>query len=163
MARYKDTIIKRLLGAVAPWINLRMVFKPVSKLSCLSKLKCPIPLLSRSGVVYRVNCVNCSEFYVGMTSRRLKQRMSEHRDCTYSALHKHMLECGHEMTLSSPRIEASDPNTERLLVKEALIIKESGAYKSLNGNTGSTDMKLYCSIRLSEVFQNIDHWFWYCL
>ena len=69
--------------------------------------------------------------------------MDEHRDCTYSAIHKHMVDSGHEMELLSPKIEASDVNSERLLVKEALIIMESGAYKSLNENLRSTDMKLW--------------------
>ena len=70
--------LRRLVGAVLPSINVRVVFKPMLKLSSLSKLKSAYPLKSRSGVVYRVNCLECDEFYIGMTTRRLHQRLKEH-------------------------------------------------------------------------------------
>ena len=54
-----------------------------------------------------------------------------------------MLETSHRIDYDNPSVLASDANSERLLVKEALKIKETAAYRSLNGNTGSVDMKLW--------------------
>ena len=93
--------------------------------------------------MYKVNCAICSAFYVGKTDRRLKQRLVEHRDSNDSALKRHTLETGHSIDYENPSVLASDTNSERLLVKEALKIKELAAYCSLNGNTGSVDMKLW--------------------
>ena len=35
--------------------------------------------LCKSNVVYKINCKDCSENYVGQTSRQLKIRISEHK------------------------------------------------------------------------------------
>ena len=100
--------ITRMIRTVAPSINVRFIFVPVYKLSKLSKLKCQFPLLSRSGVVYQVNCSDCAEFYVGMTIRRLQQRLHEHAESDCSALRKHALEVKHDIDYANPRILASD-------------------------------------------------------
>ena len=68
----------RMYSTVLPNVDLKIIFKPVSKLQCLSKLKSGIPLLSRSKVVYKISCNNCNEFYVGLTTRKLEERISEH-------------------------------------------------------------------------------------
>ena len=135
--------LKRITNAVCPWISLCVIFKPVLKLSTLSKLKSDYPLLSRSGVVYQVTCGDCDQFYIGMTSRRLGQRMAEHRDSVESALNKHVAETGHHVDLDNPCILACDSISERLYIKEAFKIQELMAYKSLNRNVSSVDMKLW--------------------
>ena len=135
--------LKRIISAVCPWINLRLIFKPVRKLSALSRLKSEYDQLSKSGVVYRVGCTDCSEFYVGMTGRRLGQRMAEHRNSEDSALNKHVAESGHCADFNNPTILATDSKTERLYIKEAFKIQELMAYNSLNRNVGSMDMKLW--------------------
>ena len=97
----------------------------------------------RLDIVYKINCAVCNAFYVGKTDRRLKQRLAEHRDCSDSGLKRHMLETGRRIDYDNPSVLASDANSERFLVKEALKIKETAAFRSLNGNTGSVDMKLW--------------------
>ena len=67
-----------MYSTVLPNVDLKIIFKPVWKLQCLSKLKSGIPLLSRSKVVYKISCNNCNEFYVGLTTCRLEERISEH-------------------------------------------------------------------------------------
>ena len=135
--------LKRIISAVCPWISLRVIFKPVHKLSVLSKLKSEYPLLSKSGVVYKVSCGDCNQFYIGMTGRRLGQRMAEHQDSSESALNKHVVETGHHVDFGNPCVLACDSVTERLYIKEAIKIQELMAYKSLNRNVGSVDMKLW--------------------
>ena len=74
--------LKRQLGRmftrICPWIDLTVIFKPVCKLACLSRLKCFVPKLSQSNLVYKIDCKDCEQFYIGMTTRRLEQRLSEH-------------------------------------------------------------------------------------
>ena len=134
--------LTRLVESVAPWVKLRIVFKPVLKLSVLSKLKYPFTLLSNSHVVYKVNCQDCNDFYVGMTCRRLIQRMKEHSETDISALYRHCVECGHTVDYDHPEILARDNEKSRLYTKEALLIRDLRAYTTLNGNTGSTELKL---------------------
>ena len=133
----------RLYAAVAPWIKVTVIFHAPDKLSKLSKLKCVLPSLKQSGLIYRILCIDCNEFYIGMTKRRLQTRVNEHKKDEYSALCRHSLETGHNIDYYSPDILAKDSNLYRLQVKETLKIQENFAYKSLNGNTGSLMLKLW--------------------
>ena len=64
-------------------MNIVTIFKPVSRLSCLSKLKSTVSVLNRSNVIYKINCVECPEFYIGLTTRRLHKRLHEHKTREY--------------------------------------------------------------------------------
>ena len=64
---------------VAPWTKLNIVFKPVLRLKALSKLKSAAQTLNQSNVVYRINCTDCNNFYIGLTTRRLHKRLQEHK------------------------------------------------------------------------------------
>ena len=135
--------LKRLVSAIAPWMKLCLFFKPSFKLSTLSKLKSPFPLLSESNVVYKVDCFDCDTFYIGMTTRRLRQRMKEHSDNSCSALFRHAVETKHIVDYMSPTVLAKDVHKQRLFIKEALLIKEHCAHRALNGNSGSADLNLW--------------------
>ena len=136
--------LKRMYSVVFPWISLIIVFKPVCKLSLLSKLKSPIPTMTKSHLVYKVNCCDCNEFYVGMTCRRLEQRLSEHSsgNCN-SALFQHSAATGHSINFQVPEILAMDNTKIRILVKETLKIQETRAFNHLNRNTGSFELQLW--------------------
>ena len=67
--------LERVLKIVAPWTKLNIIFKPYYCLSNLSKLKSPVPVFNRSYVVYKIDCLNCDDFYIGMTRRRLHKRL----------------------------------------------------------------------------------------
>ena len=133
----------RIYRAVAPWISITVVFQPINKLASLSRLKEPVPILKRSNVVYQVNCSDCNAFYIGMTTRRLHQRLSEHASQSASALYRHASETGHSLQYDEPNILAMDSVRSKLLIKESLKIKELCAYKSLNGNSGSFELYLW--------------------
>ena len=112
----------RTFSAVAPWINLRIIFKPVFKLGCLSRLKSQLPTLSMSKVVYKVSCHDCDEFYIGKTIRRLEQRMHEHSKDNNSALFEHELSTGHHIEYKSSIVLATDNFQTRLNIKESIKI-----------------------------------------
>ena len=80
---------------------------------------------------------------MGLTTRRLQQRLKEHSSCENSALFKHSMDTGHTINFSNPEVIASDQIKIRLSIKESLKIKELAAYRSLNGNQGSFELKLW--------------------
>ena len=134
--------LQLLLGAVLPCAVLRTVFKPVCKLSVLCKLKSPYTLLSRSNVIYKVDCSDCGAFYIGKTIRRLEQRLHEHSTDSHSALLRHSTETGHHINYQNPQTLAFDTNELRLYIKETFKISELSAHQSLKSNVGSLDLKL---------------------
>ena len=135
--------LHRLFKRVLPNVELKVVFKSKCKLSRLSKLKSVFPRMSCSNVVYRVNCSECHHFYIGKTNRRLEQRLAEHASMENSPLCKHHIDTGHSITYDSSQILDTDSNQTRLLIKETLRIKETNAFMSLNGNTGSMELNLW--------------------
>ena len=132
----------KILDAI-PWLTLRVVFRPVNKLGRLSKLKSVFPLTRLSNVIYKVCCKDCQAFYVGLTTRRLQQRLHEHSTKEESALYRHSTETGHQVNFDSPTILDKDTIKTRLLIKETLHIQDSGAKSSLNRNIGSYELALW--------------------
>ena len=134
--------IRRLIAKIAPCVELRLVFRAAQKLSCLTRLKSKLNVLSRSGVVYQISCSQCEAFYVGKTKRRLEQRVQEHSQQGYSSLYKHSSDLCHQIDYSNPAVISVDNNDYRLQIKEALKIKDLKAYNSLNANIRSCELKL---------------------
>ena len=135
--------IRRLIAKIAPCVELRLVFRAAQKLSCLTRLKSKLNVLSRSGVVYQISCSQCEAFYVGKTKRRLEQRVQEHSQQGYSSLYKHSSDLCHQIDYSNPAVISVDNNDYRLQIKEALKIKDLKAYNSLNANIRSCELKLW--------------------
>ena len=107
------------------------------------------PLTLQSLVVYRMNCLDCNEFYVGKTSRCLQRRVKEHRLGTgteeyKSALFKHARSTGHRIDYNNPVILDKASNDNKLLLKEMLQInrlkptlntqKKSALFNMIIGN-----------------------------
>ena len=135
--------IRRLIAKIAPCVELRLVFRAAQKLSCLTRLKSKLNVLSRSGVVYQISCTQCEAYYVGKTKRRLEQRVQEHSQQGYSSLYKHSSDLCHQIDYSNPAVISVDNNDYRLQIKEALKIKDLKAYNSLNANIRSCELKLW--------------------
>ena len=106
-------------------------------------MKSPVPLLNKSNVVYKINCIECNEFYIGMTKRSVHIRLKEHKTRHYSAVFKHIHEHNHNIDFEHPKILCNDSNKMRLLVKETLSIIGQSANKSLNVNVKSFECKLW--------------------
>ena len=93
--------------------------------------------------IYKVKCAKCDEFYIGLTTRRLEPRLKEHASCDSSALFRHSMDTGHQIDFANPEVLATDRSKYRLSIKETLKIHEHYAYRSLNGNQGSYELKLW--------------------
>ena len=135
--------IRRLLAKVAPWMDIKLVFRSTRKLSCLTKIKSRFTTESNSGVVYKVSCGDCGAFYIGKTKRRLQQRLQEHQQQDYSALRKHSIDQDHDINFGAAQILATDNNDFRLTIKEAILIKDQSCNLSLNANIRSCELLLW--------------------
>ena len=133
----------RIVNKIAPWAKLNMTFKSSSRLAQLSKLKSVVSKLNKSNVIYKVNCNDCNEFYIGLTRRRLNVRLDEHSKRHYSALYKHSSGTGHSINYQDPEIISTDNVKIRLQIKETLQIQNYSANKSLNVNIDSFECKLW--------------------
>ena len=78
-----------------------------------------------------------------MTTRRLKDQVKEHSTCDDSALKKHASTTGHSINFNEAKVLTMDNFKTRLCIKETLKINELFAYKSLNCNVGSFELKLW--------------------
>ena len=81
--------LTRLFAKLAPWIKLNYIFYASNKIAKLSKFKSVLPVVKCSHVIYQISCTECDEFYIGLTNRRLKARINEHRTNDNSALFRH--------------------------------------------------------------------------
>ena len=60
--------------------NIRTVIKTMDTLGrILMKVKDPTPPEERPGIIYKIRCVLCGDFYVGETKRMLATRLNEHK------------------------------------------------------------------------------------
>ena len=135
--------LNRVITKLAPCVSLNLVFTATNRLKCILKLKSPNPVLNKSNVIYQINCLECQEFYFGLTTRRLCKRLHEHKNRNYSAIYKHSSDADHKINYDNPKVLASDNIKIRLQVKETLLIKELAAYKSLNVNIDWFECKLW--------------------
>ena len=119
------------------------MFSASYKLARLSYLKCSLPVLKQSKVIYKVNCSECDDFYIGKTIRRLSTRLNEHKKDENSSLYKHSFLTDYIIDYGKPRILARDSNSFRLCVKESLKIQDYCAHKSINENIGSFKLSLW--------------------
>jgi hypothetical protein len=73
------------------------------------------------GSIYQIYCNKCQATYIGSTWRHLHIRYKEHLSHRASPIHAHNLRCDGELVLS---VLARESNTQRMRIKEALLIKE---------------------------------------
>lgn len=105
--------------------GVRVVYKVLNNTSKLfSRLKDPVPHLDQSDVVYRIDCLNCNQCYVGQTKQHLHKRIYNHtysiecKDLTKSALSEHALTLGHKFDFDNTTIVAKESNYYHRLIKE---------------------------------------------
>jgi len=67
--------------------DIRVVYYGVNKLRNIIKAhKDPLPNLCKKNVIYKLNCNNCENTYVGQIKRQLKSRIAEHRNIKRNTL-----------------------------------------------------------------------------
>ena len=112
-----------------PNVDFRLMFTPPSKIANLFPFKDKTPFGLQSLVVYKIGCLNCSDFYVGKTARCLIRRIDEHKkgvgtDEYKSALYKHSIDHGHTIDYENVEILGMADSDRKLLLKEMLFINK---------------------------------------
>ena len=118
-----DQFIRKLKDGGAPIQSVLTLHKIRSY---MPSLKCAVPRLLESRVVYKLSCPRCRACYVGRTSRHLLTRFGEHKTKKAQPVLKHFTACG----LSKPSIEdieilaCASKGHLQLATLEALFIRE---------------------------------------
>ena len=106
--------------------GVRVFFKGTSTIkSLLMHPKDPIPDAQKTDIINHWKCPanNCTAEYIGETNRSLKERVSEHRNQTTSAMRNHHISTKHpKVELKDFTIIDRESNTPHHQVKEALHI-----------------------------------------
>ena len=127
--------------------RVRVFFKGTSTIkSLLMHTKVPIPDAQKTDIIYHWKCPanNYTNEYVGETNQSLKERVSDHRNQTTSAIRNHHICTKHPTAeLQDFTIIDRDSNTLLCQAKEALHICIKDA--SLNRNIGK--------VRIPSVFK----------
>jgi len=95
----------------------------------IKKGKDRIDLTSQMECVYKINCSNCENSYVGQTKRQLGTRLKEHKSDikkksgNLSVVSKHILENNHEMDWSEVAILDKEPSYAKRIISEMIYIK----------------------------------------
>lgn len=102
--------------------------KPIRKI--FTKLKDKIENFNRSNVIYKIHCNDCEKCYIGQTSTKLKQRISQHKSNIRTqketcALSIHSLEEQHQPNFSDVIILDSEKDSKKRSFLEMLRISQN--------------------------------------
>ena len=129
--------------------RVRVFFKGTSTIkSLLIHPKNPIPDAQKTDIIYHWKCPanNCTTQYIGETNRSLKERVSDYRNQTTSAIRNHHISTKHwKAELKDFTIIYRESNTLHHQAKEVLHIHIKDP--SLNRNIGK--------VRIPSVFNNL--------
>ena len=145
------TRINRIMKNKLPYCNIQFVFQTKCKISNFFTFKDKIPLVLRSGIVYKFQCGSCHATYYGKTKRHFKVRMCEHLGISAltgkrvkgdddSAIKEHLLFCNHKPDFEDFSILATNNNDFKVTLMESLLINRD--HPSLNKNKQSLPLEL---------------------
>lgn len=129
-SRISNARLQKICQKFCKDLKIHLVFVP-HKIGSHFSTKDKLPPLSRSHVIYEYNCFSCNAKYIGLTTRRLGIRISEHLNTekcsTAVAQHlKQSLQCKHACKPDCFKIIDVAHNETSLKIKEALHILEKG-------------------------------------
>jgi hypothetical protein len=83
--------------------------------------------MSKSGILYKIDCKNCDKFYVGETSKKLMTRLHRHeydvlnkeKSGPKTALVQHTLHTKHNFDFKNPQILDNETKHGKRLILEA--------------------------------------------
>ena len=148
------TRINRIMKNKLPYCNVQFVFQTKCKISNFFTFKDKIPLVLRSGIVYKFQCGSCNATYYGKTKRHIKVRMCEQLAISAltgkrvkgdddSAMKEHLLFCNHKPDFEDFSILATNNNDFKVTLMESLLINRD--HPRLNENKQSLPLELFDS------------------
>ena len=146
---------EKLKGIISKKIkNTQIIFKSQNTVgkNFFSKIKDKNKKEDISGVVYKIDCNDCSKCYIGQTSCKLKTRVSKHRSDVNtkkefaSELSAHSLKEGHTFGFNNTRILSTEINDKKRMFLEMWHIKRN-IKNTINKRTDIEGLSnLYCNI-----------------
>ena len=122
------------LARVLRVFNISTFYKPINKISTVLGLpKDPIDSKSICGVVYRINCSDCGEQYIGQTTNSLATRLKQHKAAyehlqgEKSALAEHAISKGHVIDWAHAKVIHRETRWRQRLFAEAIHTKRLGS------------------------------------
>lgn len=136
--------------------NLELIYTNKNKLGhyFYKSQKDPVPIGERSGIVYKIDCKDCTGVYIGESSRTLDTRIKEHkRDVsqfkTNTALSKHSVSNFHNFDFDNSKILDYTQITSKRRILEMLHISSNP--KSINLKTDVQNLSsLYHNLIISN-------------
>src|SRR5436190_18793427 len=111
-------------------IDVRISYFSLNKINNIVRThKDALPHMSRSNIVYKINCNNCDASYVGQTGRQLMTRIKEHKNHikrknpTKSVVTEHRIDLRHDFDWDNIEVLDHEPIYHKRLVSEMLYIK----------------------------------------
>ena len=116
--------------------NLILSSKPTTTLkSKLCNLKDKVKQIDQNNVIYRLDCNDCDEIYIGESNRNLSKRMYEHENNVRnhnqnSLVFQHVANSGnHKINWDNPKvIDKNDHWKKRKFIESCYTISNSNAY-----------------------------------
>ena len=115
--------------------NLVLASKPSNSLkSELVKLKDKTDNENKSNVIYKINCQDCDQSYIGETNRNLEKRIDEHkRNVRYhtqnSLIFQHVLNNSHQMDWANPKVlDRNSRFKDRKFVEACYSISDTNSF-----------------------------------
>jgi len=103
----------------------------------IKKGKDKLDIGQNTGVVYRIDCKDCDQVYIGQTKRHLETRVKEHMNNiknpsgNYSVVTNHRLSVNHDFKWDKPNILYKERNRRKREIAEMFFIKK---YKKTNNS-----------------------------
>ena len=153
--RVKNELI-RSFRDVAPFCNVKVVFKTSTKLASFFTFKDRLPKSLMSGVIYHYHCARCNLSYVGSSKRFWEKRLEEHLHKSaltgkplngmqmFAPMYHVRVKCSHESPIMGRedfKIIGREKNPFLLQLKESIFI-----YKlrpKLNNNDACLPLHLF--------------------
>ncbi|KAL1448305.1 hypothetical protein WDU94_005688, partial [Cyamophila willieti] len=107
----------------------------------------------KSGV-YQIKCSDCNSIYIGLTTRSLEKRFSEHVVRPESHVAQHMAEIGHSFCISNATLLHSERKARKLACLEMMYIKEAVVKNESNILNGQT------TFNSNSPLLNVGHWYY---
>lgn len=110
-----------------------------------SNMKDKTDIMMKSNVVYRIECADCRKCYVGQTSQRLKNRLTQHSSDikvkpNSCALTQHASQFNHKFSFNEVKILAQDNNNKRRLFLEMFHIQKSNNCVNFKKDTSNLNI-----------------------
>jgi hypothetical protein len=99
--------------------------------------KKPPPPLEKSGIIYKIKCLDCPANYVGESSKMLKSRLHEHklavkRSDPLSQISNHILDNNHKFAFDAAEIVGQSSRRNSRLVQEAWNTNENSINRCID-------------------------------